>query len=192
MSEFLKFIAETRASDSSKLHTAILAQILNYDPILMQADLQPLIRDPAFEYAPIVKASVSCFRAGGFIIRPPYQPGDIVVAVIIERGIDDVFDTGTKAEQVGKRHHSLTDAVVIGGFTARPFPLPEDHGQDLLISTEDGSKKIIMDPDGNIQIETSGTIDISSIGDIKIKSEGIVKIDGEQILLNSEEEGEEE
>jgi len=97
MSEFQKFMEERGNRDLSRLHTAILAKILSYDPVLMQADLQPLIRDPEFEYAPIVHASVSCLRAGGFIIRPPYQPGDIVVAVAIERGIDGVFETGEKA-----------------------------------------------------------------------------------------------
>lgn len=179
MSEFRKFLAESGTRDFSRLHTAILAEILTYDPVLMQADLQPLIRDPDLEYAPIVHASVSSLRAGGFVIRPPYQPGDIVVAVVIERGIDGVFATGGMADRVGARKHSLTDAIVVGGFTPRPRPLPEAHGADLLISTENGVNKIVMDQEGNITVY----------------SEGIVNIDAQSINLNSgsaEEEPEEE
>lgn len=168
MSEFQKFMGERGNRDLSQLHTAILAEVLTYDPVLMQADLQPLIRDPKFEYAPIVHASVSCLRAGGFVIRPPYQPGDIVVAVVIERGIDGVFATGEKTDRIGHRKHSLTDAVVIAGFTTKPNPMPEDHGEDLLICTEGGENKIVMDREGNITIKTVG----------------VVKIDAEQILLN--------
>lgn len=175
MSEFQKYMEERGNRDLSRLHTAILAEVLTYDPALMQADLQPLIRDPEFEYAPIVRASVSCLRAGGFIIRPPYQPGDIVVAVVIERGIDGVFATGEKADRVGARKHSLTDAVVVGGFTPRPRPLPEQHGEKLYIGTEDGVNWFTMDTEGNMTVSIKG----------------IFKIDAAEIRLNcGEEEGE--
>lgn len=175
MSEFLKLMEERGTRDLSRLHTAILAKILSYDPVLMQADLQPLIRDPEFEYAPIVRASVSCLRAGGFVIRPPYQPGDIVVAVVIERGIDGVFATGEKADRVGARRHSLTDAVVVGGFTPRPRPLPEQHGEKLYIGTEDGVNWFTMDTEGNMTVSIKG----------------VFKVDAAEIWLNcGEEEGE--
>jgi len=168
MSEFQKYMEERGNRDLSRLHTAILAEILTYDPVLMQADLQPLIQDPEFEYAPIVHASVSCLRAGGFVIRPPYQPGDIVVAVIIERGIDDVFATGAKSDRIGARKHSLTDAVVVAGFTPKPAPLPEEYGDELFIGTEDGANRITMDTEGNMTIFV----------------QGILNIDAEQINLN--------
>ena len=175
MSEFQKFMEERGNRDLSRLHTAILAEVLTYDPVLMQADLQPLIRDPEFEYAPIVHASVSCLRAGGFIIRPPYQPGDIVVAVVIERGIDGVFATGEKADRVGARKHSLTDAVVVGGFTPRPRPLPEQHGEKLYIGTEDGVNWFTMDTEGNMTVSIKG----------------VFKVDAAEIRLNcGEDEGE--
>lgn len=175
MSEFQKYMEERGNRDLSRLHTAILAKILTYDPVLMQADLQPLIRDPEFEYAPIVHASVSCLRAGGFIIRPPYRPGDIVVAVVIERGIDGVFATGEKADRVGARRHSLTDAVVVGGFTPRPRPLQEQHGEKLYIGTEDGVNWFTMDTEGNMTVSIKG----------------VFKVDAAEIRLNcGEEEGE--
>ena len=175
MSEFQKFMEERGNRDLSRLHTAILAKILSYDPVLMQADLQHLIRDPEFEYAPIGHASASCLRAGGFIIRPPYQPGDIVVAVVIERGIDGVFATGEKADRVGARKHSLTDAVVVGGFTPRPRPLPEQHGEKLYIGTEDGVNWFTMDIEGNMTVSIKG----------------VFKVDAAEIRLNcDEEEGE--
>lgn len=175
MSEFQKYMEVRGNRDLSRLHTAILAKILTYDPVLMQADLQPLIRDPEFEYAPIVRASVSCLRAGGFVIRPPYQPGDIVVAVVIERGIDGVFATGEKADRVGARRHSLTDAVVVGGFTPRPRPLPEQHGEKLYIGTEDGVNWFTMDTEGNMTVSIKG----------------VFKVDAAEIRLNcGEEEGE--
>lgn len=174
--EFLKVIRDNGGQSNARLHTAILATIIQYDPVLMQADLQPLLNDPGFEYAPILHASVSCLRAGGFVIRPPYQPGDIVVAVVIERGIDDVVATGETSERVGARMHSLTDTVVVGGFTTKPAPLPELHGTDLLIGTENGMNKIVMDPEGNVTVY----------------SEGIVNIDAQKINLNSGSEEEEE
>ncbi len=168
MSEFLKFIKSQGDSDTARIHTAILAEIIEFDPVLMQADLQPLLNDPGFEYAPIMHASVSCLRAGGFVIRPPYRPGDIVVAVIIERGIDAVFATGEKSDRLGARKHSLTDAVVVGGFTPMPEPLPEEYGDMLYIGTEDGENRMTMDSEGNVRILLSG----------------VFKVDAEEILLN--------
>lgn len=173
--EFLKVIRDNGGQSNARLHTAILATIIQYDPVLMQADLQPLLNDPGFEYAPILHASVSCLRAGGFIIRPPYQPGDIVVAVVIERGIDGVFATGEKADRVGARRHSLTDAVVVGGFTPRPRPLPEQHGEKLYIGTDDGVNWFTMDIEGNMTVSIKG----------------VFKVDAAEIRLNcDEEEGE--
>lgn len=172
MSEFLKFVREQGGRDTSRIHTAILAEVLKYDPVLMQADLKPLIRDPDFEYGVIVNASVSCLRAGGFVIRPPYRPGDLVVAVIIERGIDKVFASGEQADQTGHRKHNLTDATVIGGFTSKLTPLPPENGADLMISTENGLNKITMDP----------------LGNITVVSEGIVNINAQKINLNPGEE----
>ncbi len=168
MAEFLQFMKGHAGRDTARLHTAILAEIIEFDPILMQADLQPLLNDPGFEYAPIMHASVSCLRAGGFVIRPPYRPGDIVVAVIIERGIDDVFATGAKSDRIGARKHSLTDAVVVAGFTPKPAPLPEEYGDELFIGTEDGANRITMDTEGNMTIFV----------------QGILNIDAEQINLN--------
>ena len=94
---------------------------------------------------------------------------------VIERGIDGVFATGEKADRVGARKHSLTDAVVVGGFTPRPGPLPEQHGEKLYIGTEDGVNWFTMDTEGNMTVSIKG----------------VFKVDAAEIRLNcDEEEGE--
>ena len=205
MSELNKLLEEMLHDQRERTHTTILCRIESYDPIEMKADLQPLVKEyydksgkgeyEHVELEPIKGASVSCIRAGEkHIIRPPYKEGDVVLAVCAERSIDEVIETGEISEQTGRRRHSLQDALVIGGVTTNPDPMPEEHADDLLIAKLDGDEiktRIVLTDeedsiliakgdsggyDASITIEENSNVDVFSKNDITAHAEGNVSV----------------
>ncbi len=208
MSELNKLIEEFFHDQRERTHTAILARIEEYDHVEMTAKIQPLIKEKYDtsgegdyehkELEPINKASVACLRAGDrHLIRPPYKEGDIVLAICAERSIDNVIETGEISEQIGHRRHSLQDAIVIGGITIEPEPMPDEHAEDLLICKTDGEEiktRIVFfdeedsitiakgptgDYDASVEIKDNSDIDVFSKNDINIHAEGTVNITSE-------------
>ena len=212
MSELNRLIEEMFHDQRERTHTVLLCRIEKYDHEKMTADLQPLTKEyydttgeGDYEYKElevIKEASVACLRAGSrHLIRPPYKVGDTVLVACAERSIDNVIETGEISEQVGSRRHSLQDAIVIGGITIEPDPMPEEHGEDLLICKtgsdiltrivlhdEDDRITIAKGQTGNfdahVTIEPNNDIYIESKGDIYIQATGIVYINGGQVRIN--------
>lgn len=216
MSELNKLLEEMLHDQRERTHTTILCRIESYDPIEMKADLQPLVKEyydksgkgeyEHVELEPIKGASVSCIRAGEkHIIRPPYKEGDVVLAVCAERSIDEVIETGEISEQTGRRRHSLQDALVIGGVTTQPDPMPDENTEDLLIAKVDGDTiltrivltdeedsiliakgnsggydaSIIVEDNNDVNVFSKGNITAYSEQDIDIYAEGNIKIEAE-------------
>ncbi len=213
MSELNKLIEEFFHDQQERTHTTILARIEKYDHVEMKADIKPLVKEyydttgeaeyDHVELETIKNASVACLRAGEgkFIIRPPYKEGDIVLAVCSERSIDNVIETGEISEQVGSRRHSLQDALVIGGVTVEPDPMPDEHEDDLLICKtgsdiktrivlfEDEDKVTVAkgdagDYDAEVTLQANNDINVNSKNDIYIEADGIVFISGSEVRIN--------
>lgn len=199
MSELNRLIEEFFHDQRERTHTALLCRIEKYDPVSMTADLKPLVKEhydvtgqseyEHTELEEIKNASVACLRAGErHLIRPPYKVGDTVLAVCSERSIDNVIETGEVSEQVGSRRHSLQDALVIGGVTIEPDPMPGEHAEDLLICKTSGqnidAKIVIKDDNSDIEIYTENDIYTHSEGDTYITADGIVYISGQQVRIN--------
>ncbi len=205
MSELNKLIEEFFHDQRERTHTTILARIEEYDHVTMTAKIQPLVKEKYDttgkgdyehkELEPINNAAVACLRAGDrHIIRPPYKEGDIVLAVCSERSIDNVIETGEISEQVGHRRHSLQDALVIGGITIEPEPMPDEHAADLLICKTDGeeiktrmvlfdetdaitiAKGAAGDYDAIVTLKNNNSIDVKSKFNVNVHAENNVNI----------------
>lgn len=160
---FFRDLMETRIA---QIHTSAICRIVKFDSETMRATVQPLrkvmlangesVEMPIIEHVP-----VSCPRAGGFVIRPPYREGDVVLVVFVERAIDTIMQTGDVAEPTYRRKHDITDAIVVSALSPAPVPLPGDHGDDLVIAKDDFSARIVMKTNGDIEIATSGSVNIS-------------------------------
>ena len=199
MSELNRLIEEFFHDQRERTHTVLLCRIEKYDHEKMTADLQPLTKEyydttgeGDYEYKElevIKEASVACLRAGErHLIRPPYKVGDTVLVACAERSIDNVIETGEISEQVGSRRHSLQDAIVIGGITIEPDPMPEEHGEDLLICKTGSDIKtriVLTDEDDSIIIAKGDSggydavITIKDNNDVEVETKGNVKVDAE-------------
>ena len=159
MSESLSFFEHLIEERLANLHTCFIARIEKYDPAKLQADIKPLFKKKYRHKAepvalPVIpRVPVSLFRAGGFVIRPPYKKGDPVLVACAERALDLIMAAGKDEDPKSNRKHALDDAIVIGGLLPYNLDLPGGHAGDLIIAKEDFSSKIVIKESGEIIIE---------------------------------------
>lgn len=209
-SEFLDQYVKQVISD---IHTLMPARIEDYDPVTLEAEVQPLFmqkfkdQDPV-EMPLIVKVPVMPLIAGGFVIRPPYEEDDIVLVGFTERALDEVINTGEGALPASKRRHALDDAVVLGGLNPFNNALPAEHGDNLIIGLIDEDNpgewrtRIAIDKTtGHIILEWGVDDDEKTraeIGEDIIKlefhpgqdDEKIIELDSQRLLAQFEDMGE--
>jgi len=136
------------------------AKIESFDPQKLKATVTPLFKrkfngqDQAVSMPIIVEVPVACLYAGGFIIRPPYKKGDIVLLIFAQRALDNVIGTGKEADPEINRMHALDDAILVGGLMPFTESTPAGNAGDLVIGTDDFKAKIVISTDGAINIES--------------------------------------
>ncbi|WP_018250311.1 Gp138 family membrane-puncturing spike protein [Orenia marismortui] len=155
------------------IHIALPAKIQNYDPEKMIADIVVLAKkelgEEEVEIPPVLEVPVSHFKAGPFIIRPPYNRGDVVQVLFNERAIDNLLASNRAESPEFNRKHSLDDAIVIAGLkTERESSYPSDHQEDFLIYNRDTQEKAVLKKAGGAILEVNDLVVESS--DIKLGS----------------------
>lgn len=148
------FFSNLKGSMSDQTNSAMVARVERFDASTMMADVLPLVNTENGEIpGMLLDIPVSLLRAGGFIIRPPYKEGDIVLVVFVDRDMDNFLKSGKQSKPETNRTHSLDDAVVVGSVMPFTDSLPGGHANDLVIGTENLSSKIVVQRNGNIIIE---------------------------------------
>jgi hypothetical protein len=146
----------------SSIHTCLIGRIERFDPVKMQADVQPLFYDEQ-NHAPmplLLSVPVAPQKAGGFFIRMPYKKGDLVVVVCAQQDIDEITLKGEMKQHNSGRKHDLSDAIVVCGFHPFSLKLPEEHKEDLLFATEDMKAKFVITKDRQILIHAENGVQI--------------------------------
>lgn len=159
MSDWVNWLKGAINNQLEDLHTCMPAKIESFDPVKMKATVTPLFKrvfkgQKPVNMPPIVEVPVSGLLAGGFVIRPPYKTGDLVLLIFAQRALDNVMAAGNEADPEISRMHALDDAIVVGGLMPFSQSLPGGHAQDLLIGTANLSAKITISPEGLISISS--------------------------------------
>ena len=77
-----EFFNGLKGNLSEQTNSAMVGRIERFDASKMKADVLPLIRSKSgANPSMLVGVPVSMLRAGGFVIRPPYKKGDIVLVL---------------------------------------------------------------------------------------------------------------
>lgn len=178
MSEAVKFFDSISKEIADGTRVCLIAKIDRYDPQTMQADVTPLhkqkFKDGTIIQMPmILSVPVSHLKAGPFIIRPPYQRGDLVIVAFSDYSLEEVLITGTPQAPRSNRRHSIDDAIVISGVMPYTSQYPSEHGNDLLISKQDLAAKIVITQDNQIIIKTNAPITVESSSTVNVKGSTI-------------------
>jgi hypothetical protein len=144
----------------TRLHTALPAEVVSYDPATQTAAVQPLIKEvlidaegetSAHTLPQISNVPVMFPRSGGWFCSFPIAKGDTVLLVFAEKSIgrwreqDKLTDPG-----VVSMHH-LSDAMAIPGLFANPRKLPDVHAENMVIG-HSGGAQIHIKPDGTVHL----------------------------------------
>ncbi len=195
MSDGISFLEGLIEERLAHLHTAMPARVESFDPVKMRATVQPLFRrkfkgQGAIRMPLLLDVPVAFIRAGGFVIRPPFRKGDIVLVVFSERAIDNVIYAGEEADPGINRKHALDDAIVVGGLlpsvakqedgTAVELGLPDTNAADLVLGKEDFTSVLVMNSSGDIEAANAGgSVKLEAeTGDVIINNTGNVYLGG--------------
>jgi len=99
---------------------AELAQVIEFYPDAMRADVKPLVKYPDgnnyLSCPPILSVPVLCtFGSDGTPYCAEWRKGDIGLIVYLDRDSDGVLISGGESAPNTERVHSGDDAVLIGG-----------------------------------------------------------------------------
>ncbi len=150
----MKFFEKLNEGLTGNLNCCILGKINTFDGVKMKASIIPLVRKKDTERPMLIEVPVSFLNAGGFIIKPTYKKGDIVAVIFADEDIDNVLLSGNISSANSKRTHSLDDAIVIGSIMPFTKNMPSEYSNDLIISKDNFSSKIILKQNGAIEINS--------------------------------------
>lgn len=162
MDNALKVLGSMTSNATNSMNNCMLCKIDSFDAVRMKANIIPLLRDKNGEDLQLlIEVPVMMLKAGPFIIRPPYNKGDIVIVVFADGDIENVLLSGDVSNRNSKREHSLDDAMILGGVMPFIEDMPSSNTNDLVIGKRDLSSSIILKEDGDIEIKASGDVNIT-------------------------------
>lgn len=154
----MEFMNNLAGNITGGINNCMMGKIEKFDGKTMKADVTPLVRvrnkaGELEDVSMLIEVPVSFVKAGPFVIRPPYKPGDIVLVVFADSDIENVLLSGDTSNPNSTRKHSLDDAIVVGGIMPFTTTLPSEHLDDLVIAKNDFSTKIVLKENGEIIIQ---------------------------------------
>jgi hypothetical protein len=147
----MRQVLDARCAD---IHTALPAQIVNYDEDTQTAAVQPMVRDFYYDTEgtlrtrslPVLPAVVSFARGGGYFQSFPLASGDTGLLVFCELPIDRWRSSGQESHPVNARRHGVGSAVFFPGLSPRAKSLGETGMSSGMLMGKEGGAQILIDP----------------------------------------------
>jgi hypothetical protein len=173
----------------SDIHTSLPAKINKYDAEKMRAEITLIskqnLEGEMVEIPPVLEVPVGFMKAGKFIIRPPFQKGDVVVVVFSEKAIDQLLISGKSEEVKYTRMHSIDDAIIVNSLQLESeSDLNSSYTSDLLIENQEANSRIVMKNNGDLLAETSGNTTIDTSGSTTVNSGAPVTVNAPNTTVN--------
>jgi len=151
------------------LHTAMLGEVVKYDPKTMTMDIQPstkgVIRKPdgtseTVKLPLLTGVPVSFPGGGGTTLTFPVKPGDPVMMTFAQRSSDAWNQSGGTQDQIDARSLDLADAVAHVGIRHQAS-LPQNvSGSATQLRTDDGKTSFTLDGAGGLSLDTDQAVSV--------------------------------
>lgn len=167
MSDFNDYLEAKQNDMLQGLNTCAICRIkkIYYDK--MKVDVTPLF-DSGLTL--ILDCPLGFHQNNKFMIRVPYEPGDLVVVVFSQRDIDSImYGGGDQAT----RTHGIEDAIVVGGVQPYTEPITKEHVKDVVVTDKRFKNKFVIKDNGEIFVESMENINILSQKDVIIRGQNI-------------------
>lgn len=176
MADIVNLLSKLKEDVSNGLRVCMPAKIETYDFKTQKASvkitMQELYEDgTTVDYPVISGVPVVFMAAGGASINLPVLKGDSCFIVFFDRDMSNWLLGGAGQKPNSTRAHNMSDAVALMGLSSFNNISKAENNTDVLI-TYSGSK-IIIKPDGVLNIETTKDINITSAEVVNMNSKNI-------------------
>lgn len=160
------------------LHTAIPAQVVEYDPERQTIVAQPMVKrtietidgGELVEQLPTIPDVPVAFpRSETMFLTFPLAPGDAVMLVFSMRSIDTYLSgTGDQpVDPVDFRIHDITDAVAYPGVPPLQRAIRDIDTTNLVLGNDNGGLQLHVTPNGTLEIRVDGSAEsAAALGDV--------------------------
>jgi hypothetical protein len=171
MDDIVNLLKKLKNSTLNSIKVCMPAKIETYDFKTQKAsvkiDMKELYEDGSNIDYPVVSGVPVVFMAsGGASITMPVNKGDTCLLIFTDRDMSNWLLGGTGQSPNSTRMHNLSDAIAIMGLFPFTKTSKAENNTDVLI-TYSGSK-IILKPDGVLNIETTKDVNIITANDVNI------------------------
>lgn len=172
------------------IETMFVGIIQSVDHINMKYSVQPilnrydLVERTIIESAVLYQCPMMATKCGGFVIRAPYEVGDVVYVGVCKDSVDQSLVSNTPSDNklYGVGQFRQIDGVILGGLMCDTEErLSEENTTDMLIQNRKNKDKIVIKADGGIELVTKQKVLVDSpetevTGNMVVK--GNVSVDG--------------
>lgn len=149
--EFIDLIRDAMDSRANKINTCLPAKVTSYDHTKQTVCVIPSIMRPmptdtggrTDEPIPeLLDVPVAFPRAGDFVMHLPLEPGDYVLLLFSQYGINEFLATGEQHDQQRSsdiRQHSLGAAIAIAGVFPNAVRVDGLSATEVLLGKPGGS-----------------------------------------------------
>jgi len=181
LAESIIYLVDERLKTfKTTLNTAIVGNIVSFNPVTVTAEIQigvsfPLDDGTPFNITNLLNVPIMVLQAGGFSMTFPIKAGDECIVFFSQRDISLWLENGGQIQTSSKRQLNMSDAVALVGLQSAKKRVVNYDPDNLQIRTENAS--LTITPDGEVLVDTRSEINITSDNGINIT--GNVDIDGE-------------
>lgn len=157
-------LQEVRDSWLAAVHTALPGRVVRYDTDKQTADVQPQVKDIAFDeegaavtrsFPLLVNVPICFARGGGAFVGMPIKAGDTGLLVFSQLPIDRWRANGKESDPADNRRHSLTSAVFFPGLSPKANVIAELSSNADFVAGFEGGNTIRVTESGDIKIGTN-------------------------------------
>ena len=173
-----------------RINTAIPGVIVSFDPETRLAEVNPAIMQKTFidgatgyEQLPTI-ISVPCYfpfsSISGFSLTFPVKTGDSCLLIFSQRCIDNWLENGgiqLPEDGLGSRHHDITDAFALVGFTSLVDEIPTFNMNGIELRNRDASIHMLV-TDSKVEVKAGTSI-------LTMNSDGIATYTGTTLSVSA-------
>jgi hypothetical protein len=153
------------------VHTCLPGKIVNFNAETQLAQIQIQINrifedensNESFSQIPVlVDVPLLFTQTQDFTITVPVKPGDECIVFFSERDIDHWHNNGDISNPRTRRRFDFSDGFCLPMVSSLPNKISNYNPDNLEIRKKDGTSKIVIKSNGDIEIFNSSKIDVTT------------------------------
>lgn len=173
MDDIVNLLKKLSNHVSNSIRVCMPAKIETYDFKTQQASVKIDMKElydngSSVDYPVVSGVPVVFMSSGGASITMPVNRGDSCLLIYADRDMSNWLLGGTGQKPDSTRMHNLSDAIAIMGLFPFASGPRAENNTDVLINYS--GSKIMLKPNGVINIETTKDVNISAVETVNINS----------------------